>query len=183
MIAARLGGRYRDMAALGNQKPGQKIEPRIGRLAVIPSTLWQLGDGIGQEFFTFFMALGRLLAPYVFGVVAIAGSFIQACQLFRGGFGTLRCKLGFQFHRMVSDQVPTFVTTPVMAGSVILAGRTDPFKAVAGSPLVVLLVNVSALLSSLLPFGCSYRNFPGPCWALGAAGPWLVGSVTRRLPK
>jgi hypothetical protein len=88
------------MAALGNQKPGQKIEPRIGRLAVIPSTLWQLGDGIGQEFFTFFMALGRLLAPYVFGVVAIAGSFIQAGQLFRGGFGTLRCKLGFQFHRI-----------------------------------------------------------------------------------
>ena len=79
------------LAALGDQEHRQKIEPRISRLVVIRSTLWRLGDGIGSEVFSFifFLALGRLLAPDAFGIVAIAGAFIQACQvMFRGGFGT-----------------------------------------------------------------------------------------------
>lgn len=135
------------------------------------------------EVFTFFMAFGRLLTPYVFGVVAIAGAFIQACQLFRGGFGTLRWKLGFQFHRMVSDQVPTFVATPVMAGSVILAGRTDPFKAVAGSPLVACWSTFRRCCLHCYLLVARTEIFQVPAGAVGAAGPWQVGSVTRRLPK
>ena len=67
-----------------------------------------------------------------------------------GGLASILClplvslalhrKLGLQFRRMVSDQVPTFAATLVMAGSVALAGRMDSLTAVAVSPLAVLLV-------------------------------------------
>lgn len=74
----------------GPRAHGAEPRPALERALLLRATLWRFADGFGLELssFLFFLVLGRLLAPEAFGLVAIAGAFIQACQvLLRGGFG------------------------------------------------------------------------------------------------
>ena len=76
---------------MGDEEQGFNAKAVIGHGAVVRAVFWRLADGIGIEVFSlgFFLILGRLLEPISFGIVSIAGTFIQSCQvLLNAGFST-----------------------------------------------------------------------------------------------
>lgn len=173
----------------------------IGRRTVTRAAIWRLADGIGSEAcsFVFFLILGRLLTPTDFGIVAIAGVFVQACVLvLRSGYALaiVQCSTLSREYLTAALWGNVGVGTTCAAAVIIIAwplslGQHRPIllPIVIGLSPVLLLMSVcfvyQAELKRELRFDVTARNtilsmagggITGVLLAWWGAGSWsLVG--------
>jgi O-antigen/teichoic acid export membrane protein len=110
-----------------------------GRGVIARNAFWRVFDSAGSELLSmlFFIALGRLLEPADFGVVAIATAFLLGCQvMLRSGFGIAI----IQRHWLEGAHLDAAFWANLALGLIlaaVLIAISAPVAAVLGKPTVM----------------------------------------------